>query len=82
MEKLYIPIGGKQDEESVLSLLNVSRTTFARIRHRFADFPKPIVYSKSCVRYKKADVLAWMESKKGAANDAVRVGQVTKNTEG
>lgn len=66
MEQLYIPIRGKRGEESVLSLLNVSRSTFARIRHRFEDFPKPIVYSKSCVRYKKADVLDWIESKKGA----------------
>lgn len=67
MEQLYIPIGGKQGEESVLSLLNVSRSTFARIRKRFSDFPKPVIYSRSCVRYLKADVLAWMESKKGAA---------------
>ena len=67
MNQLYIPICGKNGEESVLSMLNVSRSTFARIRKRFEDFPKPIVYSRSCVRYKKADVLAWMESKKGAA---------------
>lgn len=67
MEQAYIPISGKHGEESVLSMLNVSRSTFARIRQRFADFPKPIVYSRSCVRYKKADVLAWMEGKKGAA---------------
>lgn len=66
MELSYIPISGKRGEECVLSLLNVSRSSFARIRQRFADFPKPIVYSKSCVRYNKADVLAWMESKKGA----------------
>lgn len=68
MEREYLPIGGKcEGENTVLALLNVSRTTFARIRQRCPDFPKPVIYSRSCVRYKKADVLAWLESKKGEA---------------
>lgn len=68
MHQEYIPIGGKYTgADNVLTLLNVSRSTFQRLRQRCPDFPKPVIYSRSCIRFKRAEIVEWMESKKGAA---------------
>ena len=63
---LFVPFYDKKGGLSVCKLLGISRTTAKEVERTAADFPKPIIFSPTCKRYRLADVQAWAEAKRGA----------------
>jgi predicted DNA-binding transcriptional regulator AlpA len=61
----YIPLYDKNGGMSVCTVLSLSRTKVRELAKQAADFPQPIQYSPTCLRYKLADVLSWADAQRG-----------------
>ena len=57
MQKLMMTV------EEVAREISVSRTTIYKLRERDPSFPEPLYVTPKAVRWRRSDILAWLESK-------------------
>jgi predicted DNA-binding transcriptional regulator AlpA len=51
------------DGHKVCAALGWSRTTLERHRNGLNGFPKPLVLSIRCLRWRKSEIISWRESR-------------------
>lgn len=64
MNPEYVPLSSKKGGLSVSFLLGVSPSTVKRIIKRDCSFPRPIIVSSNCHRYKVEQVIAWADGRR------------------
>ena len=61
-QPMYIPaVCNDPSVETVCTILGIGRATLKRLQKSREDFPKPIHLTKTSVRFKRSEILDWMD---------------------